>query len=42
MALKVYLVSLDLVRLVRPLVSVVGREDPDLVRQLRRALSSIP
>jgi four helix bundle protein len=42
MALKVYLVSLDLVRLVRPLVAVVVREDPDLARQLRRALSSIP
>jgi four helix bundle protein len=42
MALKVYLVSLDSVRLVRPLIAVVVREDPDLARQLRRALSSIP
>ena len=42
MALKVYFVSLDLVRLVRPLVVAIGREDPDLSRQMRRALSSIP
>ena len=40
--LRIYDTSLDVVRLVQPLLLDIGRHDPDLQRQLRRALTSVP
>jgi four helix bundle protein len=40
--LKVHDVALGLVKAVAPLAVQIGRHDPDLARQLRRALSSVP
>jgi len=40
--LRIYSVMLDLVRDLRPLLSDLGRKDPDLARQCRRALTSAP
>jgi four helix bundle protein len=40
--LRIYPVLLDLVRDLRPLVGELERRDPDLARQLRRALASAP
>ena len=40
--LRIYSVILQVVREVAPLAVVVGRADPDLARQLRRALASVP
>ena len=40
--LRIYSVLLDLVRDLRPLLSDLGRKDPDLARQCRRALTSAP
>ena len=40
--LRIYQTSLDVVRLVQPLLLDIGRHDPDLQRQLRRALTSVP
>ncbi len=40
--LRVYDVALSLVQDVAPLATDIGRKDPDLARQLRRALSSVP
>ena len=39
--LRIYDVVLELIREVRPLLEAIGRKDPDLERQCRRALSSI-
>ena len=38
--LKVYFVVLDVVRGVRPVIEKIERKDPDLGRQMRRAVSS--
>ena len=40
--LRIYDTSLDVVRLVQPLLLDIGRHDPDLQRQIRRALTSVP
>ena len=40
--LRIYDVALSLVAEVAPLAVEIGRKDPDLARQLRRALSSVP
>ena len=40
--LRIYDTSLDVVRAVQPLLSAIGRSDPDLERQLRRAVTSVP
>jgi len=40
--LRIYPVLLDLVRTLAPLVRQLERRDPDLCRQLRRALASAP
>lgn len=40
--LRIYPVLLELVRLVRPFLQRAERRDPDLARQLRRALVSAP
>jgi four helix bundle protein len=39
--LRIHDVVLETIRLVAPLVATIGRQDPDLARQLRRALSSV-
>ena len=41
MALKVYDVSLEMVRMLKPVVEVVGRRDRALADQMRRAASSV-
>ena len=40
--LRIYFVTLDLIRSVNPLLRALERLDPDLARQCRRALSSAP
>ena len=40
--LRIYAVLIELVRDVGPLVDEIGRRDPDLARQARRALTSAP
>ena len=40
--LRVYAVSLDLVRSVSPLIASISAHDPDLSKQLRRAIASVP
>ena len=40
--LRIFHVSLELIRDVRPLVDAIERRDPDLARQCRRALNSVP
>jgi four helix bundle protein len=40
--LRIYEVALHLVRDVAPLAASLARKDPDLAKQLRRALSSVP
>ena len=40
--LRVYDLSIEIVRLLAELIVEIARHDPDLARQLRRALSSIP
>jgi four helix bundle protein len=40
--LRVYDVALALVAEVAPLAAAIGRQDPDLAKQLRRSLSSVP
>jgi four helix bundle protein len=39
--LRIYDVALGLIRDLKPLLEAIGRKDPDLQRQCRRALSSI-
>ena len=39
--LKIYDVSLSVLRKLSPIVSAIGRHDSDLARQLRRAASSV-
>ena len=39
--LKIYDTSLEVIRLLRPSVESLSRVDPDLARQMRRALASI-
>ena len=39
--LRVYENSLNVVRLVRSSVGLIGRQDPDLANQLKRAVSSV-
>jgi four helix bundle protein len=39
--LRIYEVALGLIRDMGPLLEMIGRKDPDLARQCRRALSSI-
>ena len=40
--LRIYDVVLELIRSLKPLLEAIGRKDPDLERQCRRALCSIP
>jgi four helix bundle protein len=40
--LKIYPVILELVSALRPVISTIERHDPDLGRQMRRALTSVP
>src|SRR5262249_18842763 len=40
--LRIYPVILELVHLLRPLLKELERHDPDLARQCRRALTSVP
>ncbi len=40
--LRIHETVLVLVREVAPLAAEIGRKDPDLARQLRRSLSSVP
>ena len=40
--LKIYDVSLEVVRRLVPVVAEIDRHDPDLARQLKKARSSIP
>lgn len=40
--LRVHDRALDVLRSVAPLATAIGRHDPDLAKQLRRALSSVP
>ena len=40
--LRIYAVLIELVRDVGPLIDEIGRRDPDLARQCRRALTSSP
>jgi four helix bundle protein len=40
--LRIYDVILDVVRALRPELERVRQHDPDLARQLRRALTSVP
>ena len=40
-SLRLYSVSLETMKKVRPVVEEIGRHDQDLARQLRRALTSI-
>ena len=40
MMLRIYAVVLDVVRDVRPVIEAIERRDPDLGRQMRRAVSS--
>ena len=40
--LRIYDLSLELVRRLKPYVDAISRCDPDLGRQLRRALTSVP
>src|ERR1700683_1134092 len=39
--LRIYGVVLEVVREVRPLIELIERKDPDLGRQMRRAVSSV-
>jgi four helix bundle protein len=39
--LRIYAVVLEVVRGVRPVIEVIERRDPDLGRQMRRAVSSV-
>jgi four helix bundle protein len=39
--LRIYRVVLDVVRAVRPVIEEIERKDPDLGRQMRRAVSSV-
>jgi hypothetical protein len=39
--LKIYSVVLDVVKAVRPVIEEIERKDPDLGRQMRRAVSSV-
>ena len=40
-SLRLYTLSLDAARMVGPLAKAIGRCDPDLARQLQRALCSV-
>ena len=42
MALRIYTDSLHIIREMREVVANIARRDPDLARQMRRALASIP
>jgi four helix bundle protein len=42
MALHIYTVSIQLVRTLRPLITRIASNDPNLADQLRRALTSVP
>lgn len=37
-----YELTVDMVRAMRPVLERIGRQDPDLARQLRRAAASVP
>jgi hypothetical protein len=39
--LRIYSVVLEVVRDVRPVIEEIERKDPDLARQMRRAVSSV-
>ena len=39
--LEIYEVSLSVIRKSRPVLEAIGRHDPDLARQMRRASSSV-
>ena len=40
--LRIYEVALEVVRRLAPVVEEIGRKDPDLARQLRRAKVAVP
>jgi four helix bundle protein len=40
--LRIHETCLELIRMVAPIAANIGRHDPDLARQLRRALTSVP
>jgi four helix bundle protein len=40
--LRIYQVVIELVRRVGPVIERIGERDPDLARQLRRSLASVP
>ncbi len=40
--LKVYAVVLEVVRDAKPIIEAIERRDPDLARQMRRAVTSVP
>ena len=42
MALRIYVVAVDVVRKLRPVIEIVGRKDANLADQLRRAATSVP
>ncbi|MDI1478354.1 four helix bundle protein [Polyangium sp. y55x31] len=42
MALRIYGVTIELLRMLRPLMQRIGAKDPNLEDQLRRAATSIP
>ncbi len=42
MALQIYDVAIEVVRLVRPIIERIGRRDSNLADQLRRAVTSVP
>ena len=42
MSFDAYHLAIDIARAVRPLIAEIAQSDPDLARQLRRALTSTP
>ncbi|MDI1444016.1 four helix bundle protein [Polyangium sp. 6x1] len=42
MALKIYSVTIEMLRGLRPVIEKIGRKDPNLADQLRRAATSVP
>ena len=42
MALRIYVVAIDVVKKLRPVIEMVGRKDANLADQLRRAATSVP
>ncbi|MDI1434995.1 four helix bundle protein [Polyangium sorediatum] len=42
MALRIYGVAIDMLRMLRPVMERIGRKDPSLGDQMRRAAMSVP